>query len=125
MIDNELGKDNKNKKVNSKCQAFAWRINNKEIVVGLLMNQDAVWDWFASGVDAVTNLEVSACWGAKTGLQVCYKRNMIAADLEMKELYGDVGTGVAGLLQEELVCCRSENAGTSDKRTGAAVLLQI
>ena len=64
VIDSKLGKDDVDKRVNSKCQALIRRIDNKETVVGLLVDQSAVWvgvhDRSISGVDAVTCLEVRA-----------------------------------------------------------------
>ena len=42
VIDNKLGKDDKDKWVNSKYQAFIWQIDNKEMMVGLLVDQSAV-----------------------------------------------------------------------------------
>ena len=41
-IDNKLYKDDKNKKGSSKGQAFTWEINIKEMIVGLLVDQDVV-----------------------------------------------------------------------------------
>ena len=49
MTDNKLVEDDKDKRFSSKFQAFIWWINHKEIAVGLLVDQDAVWvavrDW--------------------------------------------------------------------------------
>ena len=42
MIDDQIGKDDKNKWVNSKSPAFIRRIDDIEIVVGPLKDQDAV-----------------------------------------------------------------------------------
>ena len=42
VIDNKLEKDDKDKRVNSTCQAFIWQINTKEMVVGLLVDQSVV-----------------------------------------------------------------------------------
>ena len=39
-MDDQLGKEDKNKRVNSKSQAFIWRTDNKEMVVGLLMDHE-------------------------------------------------------------------------------------
>ena len=69
VIGNILRKDHKHEIVNSKCQVFIWPIDKKkEVVVSLLVEQDAtrfaVHEWSASGVDPVTNQDVSECWGA-------------------------------------------------------------
>ena len=81
MIDDILSKDDKDKRVNSKCQAFIWQIDNKEMVVGLLID---LANWSASGVDAVSSLELSACGDAGTGLPQVWKcKNWSTTCLEM------------------------------------------
>ena len=92
VIDYKLVKDDKDKRDNLKFQAFIWWIDNKEIVVGLPVDQDIVCNWWASGVDAVTCLEVFVCWGTGTG-----------------PLFGAAG---ADSLIQKLVCYMAGNTGT-------------
>ena len=42
VIDNKLGKDDKDKRVNLKCQAFIWWIIYKKLA-GLLVDQSVIW----------------------------------------------------------------------------------
>ena len=97
VIDNKLGEDDKDKRVNSKCLAFIRRIDNKEMVFGLLVDQSVVWvvvhDWSPFGVDTVT------CLGGSISVLRC------------RNWSGDAGIVCrpakreAGLVQEELVSC--------------------
>ena len=71
MIDNKLGKDYKDKRVNSKSQAFIWRIDNKGIVVGPLKDQEAVGvvvrDWSVAGLEMQMLIRRCRSWSGDAG----------------------------------------------------------